>query len=68
MGLRKTRLRRWRWWYAGDADGGSVPWPGRAPGEGNGEGRILWYSCLENPMDCQAMVHRVMKSQTRQGN
>ena len=34
---------------------GSVPGPGRSPGEGNGQ-----YSCLENPMDkgtWQAIVH-----------
>ena len=46
---------------AGDAgDGGSIPWPGRSPGEGNGD--LLWYSCLENPMDWQAAVHRVTES------
>ena len=32
---------------AGDL--GSIPWSGRSPGEGNGN--LLHYSCLENPMD-----------------
>ena len=32
---------------AGDL--GSIPGPGRSPGEGNGN--PLQYSCLENPMD-----------------
>ena len=35
---------------AGDVrDVGSIPGPGRSPGEGNGN--PLLYSCLENPMD-----------------
>ena len=34
-------------WNAGDP--GSIPGPGRSPGEGNGNS--LQYSCLENPMD-----------------
>ena len=45
---------------------GSIPGPGRNPGEGNGS--LLQYSCLENPMDRgaqQAAVHRVAKSQTQ---
>ena len=45
---------------------GSIPGPGRSPGEG-----ILQYSCLENPMDggaWWATVHRVAKSQTRLSN
>ena len=49
---------------AGDL--GSMPGLGRSPGEGNGN--LLQYSCLENPMDrgaLQATVHRVAKSQTR---
>ena len=52
---------------AGDArDTGSVPGLGRSPGEGNGY--LLQYSCLENPMDrgaWWATVHRVAKSWTR---
>ena len=44
---------------AGEArDAGSVPGPGRSPGEGNGN--PVQYSCLENPMDrgaWQAIVH-----------
>ena len=51
---------------AGDIrDTGSVPGMGRFPGEGNGN--LLLYSCLENPMDrgdWWAIVHRVSKSQT----
>ena len=43
---------------AGDA--GLIPRPGRSPGEGNGN--VLQYSCLGNPMDrgaWQATVHGV---------
>ena len=42
---------------------GSITGSGRSPGEGNGN--LLQYSCLENPMDrgdWQATVHRVAKS------
>ena len=49
---------------AGDA--GSVPGSGRSPGGGNG--KLLQYSCLENPVNRGAWrdtVHRVAKSQTR---
>ena len=45
-------------------DPGSIPELGRSPGEGNGN--LLQYSCLENPMDrgaWQAIVHGVAKSQ-----
>ena len=38
---------------------------GRSPGEGNGS--LLQFSCLENPMDrgaCWATVHGVTKSHT----
>ena len=52
---------------AGDVrDGGSIPWSGRSPGEGNDN--PLQYSCLENPMDrgaWRATAHRVSKSRTR---
>ena len=44
-------------------DLGSIPRPGRSPGEGNGY--PLQYSCLENPVDrgaWQATVHGVAKS------
>ena len=35
---------------AGDAgDSGSIPGSGRSPGGGNGN--LLQYSCLENPME-----------------
>ena len=50
---------------ASAGDGGSIPGPGRSPGEGNG--LPLQYSCLENPMDrggWWATVHTVTKSQT----
>ena len=46
---------------AGDL--GSIPGSGRSPGEGNGN--LLQYYCLENPMDrgaWQATVHGVAKS------
>ena len=46
-------------------DLGSIPGLGRFPGEGNG--KPLQYSCLENPMDrgaWQAVVHGISKSQT----
>ena len=49
---------------AGDL--GSIPGSGRSPGEGNG--KSLQYSCLENPMDggaWWATVHRLTKSRTR---
>ena len=39
-------------------DPGSIPGLGRSPGEGNGN--VLHYSCLENPMDggaWRATVH-----------
>ena len=44
----------------------SIPALGRSPGEGHG--KPLQYSCLENPVDrgdWLAIVHRVAKSQTR---
>ena len=51
---------------AGDTrDMGLIPGLGRSPGEGNG--KSLQYSCLENPMDSQDWqdtVHGVSKSQT----
>ena len=49
---------------AGDL--GSIPGPGRSPGEGNGN--PLQYSCLENPMDggaWGATVHGVAESRTQ---
>ena len=49
---------------AGDIrDVGLIPWSGRSPGEGIG--KPLQYSCLENPMDrgaWEATVHGVAKS------
>ena len=50
--------------YAGDL--GSIPGWGRSPGEGNGN--LLQYSCLEDPMDrgaWWATVYGVAKSWTR---
>ena len=50
-------------------DPGSVPRSGRSPGEGNGN--LLQYSCLENPMDGGAWeitVHGVTKSRTWLGD
>ena len=47
-------------------DLGLIPGSGRSPGEGNG--KPLQYSCLENPMDGGARwatVHRVAKSWTQ---
>ena len=47
-------------------DPGLIPGSGRSPGEGNG--KPLQYSRLENPMDGGAWrttVHRVAKSRTR---
>ena len=46
-------------------DMGLIPGLGRSPGGGNGN--LLQYSCLENPMDKEAwraIVHRVIKSWT----
>ena len=43
-------------------DPGSIPGWGRSPGEGNGT--LLQYSCLENPMDkgaWKAAVHGVQR-------
>ena len=43
-------------------DTGSVPGSGRSPGEGNGN--LLQYSCLENPMSrgaWQTTVHAITK-------
>ena len=39
---------------------GLTPGSGRSLGEGNGN--PLQYSCLENPMDTGATVHRVTES------
>ena len=44
---------------AGDL--GSIPGLGRSPGEGNGN--LLWYSCLENPMDGENCRLQSMGSQ-----
>ena len=47
-------------------DQGSILGSGRSPGEGNGN--LLWYSCLENSVDrgaWQATVWGIAKSQTQ---
>ena len=53
--------------YAGHVrDEGLIPKLGRSPGRGNGN--LLQYSCLENPMDRRvwwATVHKVEQSWTR---
>ena len=49
-------------------DTSSIPGLGGFPGEGHGN--LLWYSCLENPMDREdwwATVHGVAKSRDRWG-
>ena len=49
-----------------NADLGSIPGLGRSSGEGNGN--LLQYSCLGNPIDrgaWQATFHRVAKNQTQ---
>ena len=49
---------------ASAGDTGSIPGPGRLPGEGNGN--RLQYSCLENPMEEPVAVdRRVAKSWKR---
>ena len=50
---------------ASTGDVGLILGLGKSPGEGNG--KILQYSCLENPMDRRdwwATVHGVTKSRT----
>ena len=44
-------------------DVGLIPGSGRSPGKGHGN--PFQYSCLENPMDRGATVHRVAQSQTQ---
>ena len=49
----------------GTRDSGWIPGLGRSPGVGNGN--LLHYSCLGNPLDreaWQATVHGAAKSQT----
>ena len=52
-----------------ERDTGSIPGSGRSPGEGNG--KPLQYSCLENPMDrgvWRITVHGVSKEGSQQSN
>ena len=69
-------LNKFPWGFPAGSDGkasacnagdlGSVPGLRRSPGEGNGT--LLQYPCLENPMDrgaWWAAVHGVAKSRTR---
>ena len=54
---------------ANAGDSGSIPVPGKSPGEGNGN--ALQYSCLGNSMDRgakQVIVHGVAKSQRGLGD
>ena len=46
---------------ANAGDRGSIPRSGRSPGEGNG--KPLWYPCLENPTDRGAWWATVHGSQ-----
>ena len=65
-----TTLRVWfpRWLSSKESSCGAgavglIPGSGRSPEEGNGN--LLQYSCLKNPMDrgaWWAIVHRVAKS------
>ena len=51
---------------AREGDAGSIPGSGRSTGGENG--RLLQYSCLENPMEggaSLATVHGVAKNRTR---
>ena len=62
--LWESDQQRFNPWLCGNP--GSIPGPGRSPGEGNGN--PLQYSCLGNPMDRRAwplIVHRVSKSWTQ---
>ena len=64
QGLSSFRLPHQSACNAGDL--GLIPGSGRSPGEGNGN--LLQYSCLENPMDrgaWPATVHDTAKSRTR---
>ena len=64
--MHDSRFGSWPLGFRGTSDGkesacnvgnmGSIPGSGRSPGEGNGY--PLQYSCLENPMDRGATVHR----------
>ena len=60
MGFPRSSVGKESACSAGDL--GSIPGSGRSPGEGNGN--LLQYSCLENPMDrgvWQATAHGVAR-------
>ena len=60
MGFPRRSIGKESAYNAGDLD--SILGSGRSPGEGNGN--LLQYSCLENPMDrvaSQATVHGVSR-------
>ena len=60
MGFRHSSVSKESACSAGELD--SIPGSGRSPGEGNGN--LLQYSCLENPMDrgaWRATVHGVTR-------
>ena len=77
--VQSNTVIEYMWGFLGDAvvknppanvgdmrDMSLIPGLGRSPGEGNGN--LLQYSCLENPMDrgaWWATVHGVTKSRTR---
>jgi len=66
LNTKKSGLPRWlsgKKSTCQSGDPGLIPGLGRSPEEGNGN--LLWYSCLENPMDrgaWWATVHAVAES------
>ena len=63
--LGTSQMAQWYSISANAGDAGSIPASGKSPGGGNGN--LLQYSCLDNPMDkgtWWATVYGVAKSQT----
>ena len=63
--MRHALEAQWKEFACNAGDTGSIPGSGRPSGEGNGN--LLQYSCLENPMDrgaWQVAVYGVTKSLT----
>ena len=63
--MRHALEAQWKESACNAGDTGSIPGSGRPSGEGNGN--LLQYSCLENPMDrgaWQVAVYGVTKSLT----